>query len=367
MAQSLSPGSTWYWKIIAKDTEGNSAPSATWSFVVVKAVAPMAPGNCRASSSSDGRTIALTWQAPTVNADGAALTQLAGYRVYRAYDLNSLLSTDASSTVSASSSLFTDQISAGQTVFYQVSAFNVLGGESERSRAVLAGALGELLSYTNDCNLIVSCAANVVPSSVTVIVSRNTELEYGAVLRHYSLHVISGGVEDKKFSFAKPITLSLNSGAVASAVALCRRAPDSTPPATGIFWNNGVEWIYLGGQNSNGDISVRASSAGQYELRTVSRSTEFHVLSHWPAIITPNGDNVNDELNVTFENPMSDGADGQIYNLSGSHVAKMSAKTDTWFIWSGYDNNGVRVAPGIYIYQLKCGSKLFNGTVVVAR
>ncbi len=363
--QSLIPGTTVYWKVSALDNAGNRTMTTAWRTYISQAEPPETPANFTAMSSADGRTITLTWQAPGANADGSALTPLDGFCIYRAYDLNGVLASVTPLIIPAGMTSYTEQIAAGQTVYYQVSARNILGGESTRSRAVSAGAQGELLSYTNDCDLILSCPPNVVPSSYSVTVSRDGALEFGNVLRHYSVHVAAGGVELKKYVFSKPLTISLKTDTAIQSPAA--HAPVQAQLTTGIFWHNGVEWIYLGGENASGDISVRASSAGEYELRAVSRSSEFHVLSHWPAIITPNGDAINDEFNITFENPMSDAVSGEIYDLRGARIAEMSAKTDTWYIWNGSDDNALRVVPGIYIYQLKVGEKRYNGTVVVAR
>ncbi len=87
----------------------------------------------------------------------------------------------------------------------------------------------------------------------------------------------------------------------------------------------------------------------------------------WPKIITPNSDGINDVLNCTFENPTSNAVEAGIFDLNGAHVADLKSLTDTWVVWDGADEHGKKVAPGVYVYQLKIGTKVINGTVVVAR
>ena len=52
------------------------------------------------------------------------------------------------------------------------------------------------------------------------------------------------------------------------------KAPGSDTLASGLFWYNGVEWGYLGGENNLGNLTVQAAHYGHYQLRAVVRSTE---------------------------------------------------------------------------------------------
>jgi hypothetical protein len=76
-------------------------------------------------------TAALTWVAPTENADGTAVTDLAGYTVY--YGTNPSDLTE-SVTVSGAASTSTEvkDLPAG-TYYFAVSAYNAMGLESQQS------------------------------------------------------------------------------------------------------------------------------------------------------------------------------------------------------------------------------------------
>ena len=111
--------------------------------------------------------------------------------------------------------------------------------------------------------------------------------------------------------------------------------------------------------------------AGGFEIREnigyqEEEDSRFVKLS--PKIITPNGDRINDAANFIFTNPNNETAEGMIFDLSGSVVRdNLSASSTTSLTWDGRDNSGCVVSGKVYIYQIKLGHKIFNGTVVVAK
>ena len=87
-----------------------------------------------------------------------------------------------------------------------------------------------------------------------------------------------------------------------------------------------------------------------------------------PKIITPNGDGINDVANFIFENPNNETVEGTIFNLSGSVVRdNLTSSSTTSLTWDGRDSSGSCVSGKVYVYQIKVGGKVFNGTVVVAK
>ena len=76
-------------------------------------------------------TISLTWDAPTENADGTTLTDIAGYRVYfgeapSTYP-NSVMIFGTGTTASVRNILY------GRTTYFTVAAFNIYGYTSSYS------------------------------------------------------------------------------------------------------------------------------------------------------------------------------------------------------------------------------------------
>ena len=86
------------------------------------------PENTQAATQS----VTLTWESPTTNSDGSALTDLSGYKVYYGTSTgNYAYSVDVGSTAGASIS----SLSAG-TWCFAVTAYDTSGNESDYSDSV---------------------------------------------------------------------------------------------------------------------------------------------------------------------------------------------------------------------------------------
>lgn len=136
---ALSPGTTYYWRIVSKTMAnlGNSGP--TWSFTTAGSEsAPSAPTGLTAAAISSTQ-INLSWN------DVATET---GYRVERSPNGSSSWSEIAS--LSANQTTFSDlQVSAQQTFFYRVRASNS-GGFSPYSNVASATTPAPPPPNTND-------------------------------------------------------------------------------------------------------------------------------------------------------------------------------------------------------------------------
>ncbi len=84
-------------------------------------------------------------------------------------------------------------------------------------------------------------------------------------------------------------------------------------------------------------------------------------------VITPNGDGINDALDMRFVVFKLDAATPALalYDLAGRQVAEVEATptaTGHRFIWTGRNASGALVAPGIYLYRLDLGAESGPGT-----
>ncbi len=91
-----------------------------------------------------------------------------------------------------------------------------------------------------------------------------------------------------------------------------------------------------------------------------------------PRIFTPNDDGVNDEVNFTFPNPDREKMSqwGRIYDIQGRRICDLILDVTNEEIksaWGGVNLAGEVVRSGIYIYQIKTSTKVFNGTVILAK
>ena len=142
-----------------------------------------------------------------------------------------------------------------------------------------------------------------------------------------------------------------------------------------LFRHNGIEWVKIGGEvdSTRKEVRTFARLIGKYMVRQSARATEFTILNVIPKIITPNGDGVNDYVQIIYEKPAAAvSITGKIYDIRGAYVnfmaeGNISSNTSGSLMWDGtYDKGGV-VPSGVYIYQIEVGGKVHNGTVVVAR
>jgi gliding motility-associated-like protein len=269
--------------------------------------------------------------------------------------------------VPKSSLSWTDTGLNKQNAFYIVRAYTNWNVEGLASAVARAGADDLSYVYSDDKAFKISYSNGVIPSSVTISILRNSAEENETILRSYSIHANDPAGEPVNFDFSGLASIYFNDPAPSSGAPGVSRAPAMEIIPYGIFWHNGVEWAYLGGVKTNDEISCSVSKPGNYQLRTVKRTTEFAKLASWPKIITPNGDGINDDFNFTFDNPARNNVEGKIFDLQGCFITYMSLTGDSWIIWNGQNQNGSAVVPGIYLYQVKCGTKVFNGTIVVAR
>jgi hypothetical protein len=119
----LTTGSTYYYRVKATGTLGDSGYSNVVGLTVVAPPAPAAPSNLTASASVRGQ-ISLTW---TDNSNNEV-----GFRVYRSLDGNTWT---LISTVGTNGTSFTDTgLTPGTTYFYRVRSFNGSGSSAYSNR-----------------------------------------------------------------------------------------------------------------------------------------------------------------------------------------------------------------------------------------
>lgn len=81
------------------------------------------------------------------------------------------------------------------------------------------------------------------------------------------------------------------------------------------------------------------------------------------ALFTPNGDGINDQLNISFVVLKLETANArlEVYDLTGRRVALLPATIEdgrSTFTWSGRDTGGALVPPGTYVCRIDLGAEI---------
>ena len=126
-----------------RDTHARTASSSRLVIAVFTLAAMLAGG-----AAAEAATLPLTWNAPTTNADGTPLTDLAGYRIYLgtsapacpSASFHTVASSTTTPTAGQTVSTRIAALSAGTTYFARVSAVDLAGNESGCSGSVSGAA-----------------------------------------------------------------------------------------------------------------------------------------------------------------------------------------------------------------------------------
>ncbi|MEW6040290.1 MAG: gliding motility-associated C-terminal domain-containing protein [Elusimicrobiota bacterium] len=374
ISQELSGYSTYFWKVKAYGSSDLQSvytfSNSTFSFYIV-AQTPGSPLNLKGVLSDDRSAITFSWSAATRNTDGTDMSNLSGYRLYRSDTFAGLETASYFAAVSSYVLTYTETNITG-SYFYSVRAVNKFNVVSPMSQSVYIdpSALSNykvFWSETKDVTIrIPKTSYDAMLSSVgsvNVTITRVPSQESGSVYRVYDITVKESTFEVRTFSELLLIDFDYSGISVSDIQQL------------GVSKYNGVEWIRLPSELDRVEkvLKIKTKSLSKFRVELLSASGEF-TLYNWPTkarIITPDGDGRNDVFEFYFTNPLNNAVSGRIYSFTGDYVADISVDTSQMVLsWDGKDSAGSKVAPGIYIYQIKVEgalSKIINGTVVVAR
>ena len=361
----LRQNSTYYWKVTAFDAFGSSTTSTTWDFFVPSLQRLKSPEIfLQAILSPDMSNFVMTWPVVSTYEDGTNADDLAGYNVYRS--INPIA--DYVFAGFTDTNKWTDTDVNGQVYYYFVRTVGNTGIESVDSQTVSSEFSNKTIAATleKDAYVILSntMAGNMRSANRRVDIVKNSNIYEIKVLR------TDTGAEVSNYTFSESLILNfvINNSVINSAAS--RIQSFSGKPA--VFWDNGVEYINIGGELDavNNKVYVRTSYTGKYQLRDISNS-DFSFSLEPKKIFTPNGKGlaVTETMKFRYVNTTGEQLTGEIYDLSGAFIAKMQPKSNLgdYLEWNGKTDSGDIVKKGIYLYQLKVGGKIYTGTIIVAR
>ena len=121
---NLSAGTTYYWKVVAKDSKGGTIEGPVWSFTTQSNRAPNAPSNLSPANNATNQPLTVTLSWDCSDPDGDTLT----YEVY--FGTNSNLTTKISTSQSGKT-LSRSNLSIGTTYYWKVVAKDSKGATTE--------------------------------------------------------------------------------------------------------------------------------------------------------------------------------------------------------------------------------------------
>jgi hypothetical protein len=116
----------------------NAAAGPTGSAVVAPPATVQAPGTPPAPPAAQGATnsTTLSWEAPTVNTDGSALTNLGGYKIYYGTASGDYTNSISVATIGLSTYVI-NGLTVGQRYFFAVTAVSTDGVEGPYSEELV--------------------------------------------------------------------------------------------------------------------------------------------------------------------------------------------------------------------------------------
>src|SRR3989339_37350 len=165
-----------------------------------------------------------------------------------------------------------------------------------------------------------------------------------------------------------PVTIVLHYNVINSYIANTEIVPAEVKDKLAVYYHNGVKWVKIGGtvNTLNQTITVKVEQLCKYAIMPSSNASTFSFIETSPNPFTPNNDNKNDRVYFYFE-PNDIDATIKIYSQLNSLVKEITVTKGLTPYWDGTNNNGALVEGGLYIYQVKSGDKIKNGTVVLAK
>jgi hypothetical protein len=362
VTDKLLQGVTYYWKVIAKDTASNRTDSNTGRFFVTLQEKLKPPAYVSGQLFYSREYFTVIWSAVTEYEDGTPCNELGGYNVYES-TVGAFSGFSLKQFVGVSRSSYSFEVNKKE-YYYFVRSVTVTGSESGDSQAISSSSSPVIVTLSPDRSA--SLAYSLSLSGI--LESGGLEVSIDRSDNIYDIKVTKDGVEIRGYAFAEPMTLSFDHDSQAQGFSASAAAGY---PA--VFWNNGVEYVKLGGELSpvDGKLYVRVNRSGLYKVSQVTAQDDggfsFNIVPR--KIFTPNADGINDDIRFIYTNSTGEQVSGEIYDLTGAFVCRLAIRDDqgTYLAWDGKNGSGTYVRKGIYIYQIKCGSKYYNGTVVVVK
>jgi len=380
----------YWWKVLATDNKDATTESAVYNFTIPVLTIPMSVAGIKSYLSPSATSFILSWSAVVYNKDGSAIDDLAGYNIYKSLDLSSIGGA-AIPYLSVGKNTLSIEDPVSGNYYYMLRAYDYSGVESENS-AVIRTLSGDAAFMESPDKIFI---IELPPEAARALISGNNKYGDDLIvkissipsethLREFDLKVtLRDGRALTRYTFAAPLKVKFSVEKIKQAIAAAQNKPASSVPKPAIefsandialFWNNGVEYIRIPSViNENGDVQATLANTGNYQIRKALRSPTAEGISsiNPPKTFTP-GIEPYEKIQFFIDNPFARDVSGIIMNLKGSKVADIKAvgdnkETSVLLEWDGKTESGEILPRGVYIYQIKIGDTIKNGTIILAK
>ncbi|MFH0948091.1 MAG: gliding motility-associated C-terminal domain-containing protein [Elusimicrobiota bacterium] len=399
LVQNLTPGAMYWFAIKARDNAEflsvwNSTADVASVNVLASTVAavalsatetlsPREPRGLRTAISSDRNYFTISWDKVTKSTDGAIASDLSHYTLYRSTEIGGPVTTVCTLPIDVIS---TTTYAGGLSYYWWLTTHDLSSNVSRPSARVDSSVDMNVTFYDmNDLKTSISVPlpilgmlyeeTNSFGDNIYFDVVRLTSEETGKTIRSFTFLPKKAGTEEvvPGLMFTRSLAnvkISYNVfGGIVGAPSFVSIPANQAADNLSLFWFNGIEWVKVGGDVNiqKQTVSLKAKKGGKYQLRESLKATRFALANVYPRIFTPNGDGWNDVVHFMYVGKDT-GITGKIFDINGAFISDMSrGDTEYSLKWDGKNGDGKVASSGIYIYQIEADSKVFNGTVVVAK
>ncbi len=337
----ILPGTTYFWYVEAKDSYNRKTASQVNKFFTPYKI-PRSPTGLVISTTTEG--IVLQWQTVSYNTDGSLFNDLLHYKIYRKYNL---FSQEKQLVDTTTHTTYIHRTDPTTEYYYCVTAENLWGIESQESAYVrLINMEASETFVSEDGNVIITIPKKESISELTItrVFSEETEVYvrvYNIVCEKFKLENLA------ELSFGKPNNVEFYQ----------------------LEYYDGHNWLPIHTKELAGRIVTFSQYLGKYRIVSLTQpqDTGLTILGCSPKkkILTLNNNGKNDYIEFIYK--IGSYLSGELYDINGRKVCNLKNKQTHILYFSGQDENGNYLPPGIYVYYItsKPDDKFFTGTIVI--
>ncbi|MCB4791180.1 MAG: fibronectin type III domain-containing protein [Elusimicrobia bacterium] len=371
----------YWWKVVSNDRKGlKTICISSFTFTVPVLNIPVAPSGLKGDLSDNQQNFTLFWSTAVKNEDGTDIDDLSGYKIYRALSLSAFNYTTPIVYISSGTNQWTDTTTQGGMFYYLVRSMDTSGIESQNSMILESLNPDQLNIVSSDNEVLVVVPKdvsknllaenNALHKNLSLNIERKTSSETDTILRVYDVNIIDAQLNKvSDYKFDTPLSMEFNYSDISQSIARKARSIQFNPNTLALYWDNGVEYIKVGGyaNTTKKKFIALAIKPGAFQLRQTSLAAGFGLASLTPKKVFTPGISPYEKMTFIINNPTGDKVLGKVYDLKGEFVADLKALSDPTNTTVILEWDGKEAHKGVYIYQIEAEGKVINGTIMVVR